>query len=78
MTKLLSIGLDDAVDSNIDSTVIVPSFLTATNGVPASGQFRSDITGRASIPDISNMLGVQMGLQRTTIQEIYQIMIVVA
>ena len=74
MTKLLSIGLDDAVDSNIDSTVIVPSFLTATNGVPASGQFRSDITGRASIPDLANMLSVQMGLQRTTIQEIYQIM----
>jgi len=32
MTKLLSIGLDDAVDSNIDSTVIVPSVYWKTTG----------------------------------------------
>ena len=73
MAKLLSIGLDDAIDSTIDSTVIIPSFLTATNGTPGSGQFRSDIQNRASIPDLANMLSVQMGLQRTIVQEIYQI-----
>ena len=73
MTKLLSIGLDDAVDSNIDTTVVVPTLLAATNGAPASGQFRSDISGRAAIPDLSNMLSVQMGPQRFMTQEIYQL-----
>lgn len=63
---------DDLLDQSIDAQVI-PSWLTAVNAAPTLLQFRSDITGRASIPDLSAMLSVQMGPQRIMTQEIYQL-----
>ena len=63
---------DDLLDQSIDAQV-VPSFLTAVNGAPTSSQFRSDITGRANIPNLGSMLSVQMGPQRMMTQEIYQL-----
>lgn len=63
---------DDLLDQSLDAQV-VPTFLTAVNGSPSVTQFRSDITNRASIPDLSNMLAVQMGPQRIMTQEIYQL-----
>lgn len=63
---------DDLLDQSLEAQV-VPRFLTAVNGAPSASQFRSDITGRASIPDLSSMLSVQMGPQRIMTQEIYQL-----
>jgi hypothetical protein len=63
---------DDLLDQSLDAQVI-PLFRTAINGAPSSTQFRSDITNRASIPDLSSMLSVQMGPQRMMTQEIYQL-----
>lgn len=63
---------EDLLDQSLDAQVI-PSYITAVNGAPAASQFRSDITGRTSIPDLSSMLSVQMGPQRMMTQEIYQL-----
>lgn len=65
---------DDLLDQSIDAQ-IVPTFLTAVNGAAVSGvSFRSDITNRANIPDLSSMLSVQLGPQRTMTQDFYQIL----
>ena len=62
---------DDLLDQSLDAQV-VPTFLSAVNAVPVVGtSFRSDITGRASIPDLSAMLSVQIGPQRMATQDIY-------
>lgn len=45
--------------------------LTAVNGTPGTGQFRSTITGRAPITDISADLKVSLGVERVPIQSIY-------
>ncbi len=63
---------DDLLDQTLEAQVI-PLFRSAVNGAPSNTQFRSDITNRASIPDLSSMLSVQMGVQRMITQEIYQI-----
>ena len=63
---------DDLLDQSLDAQ-IVPTFRTAINGAPNGTSFRSDITNRASIPDLSNMLSVQMGPQRMMTQDITQI-----
>lgn len=47
--------------------------LTAVNGTPSTGQFRSSIVGRASIPDLANNLKVRMGIERIMVQSIYPI-----
>jgi len=49
------------------------SRLVAVNGTPAAGQFRSDITNRASIPDLANDLRVRMGIDRIPVQQIVQL-----
>ncbi|CAB4125812.1 hypothetical protein UFOVP53_238 [uncultured Caudovirales phage] len=64
---------DDLLDQSLDAQV-VPTFLSAVNGVAVSGtSFRSDITGRASIPNLSSILSVQMGPSRMATQDIYQL-----
>lgn len=63
---------DDLLDQTLEAQVI-PLFRSAVNGAPSNTQFRSDITNRASMPDLSSMLSVQMGVQRMMTQEIYQI-----
>ena len=47
--------------------------LTPTTGTPSTGQFRSSIIGRASIPDIANDMRASLGIDRVMTQQIYQI-----
>jgi hypothetical protein len=70
VTQITNFG--DILDQQLDAQVI-PTYISAVNASPSAIQFRSDITGRASIINPSNALAVQMGPQRMTVQEIYQI-----
>ena len=63
-----TVGLQSFVDQT--TNVIVA---TSTAGAPASGQFYSQIVGRASMPDISKNLKVQMGVERIIMQTIFLI-----
>lgn len=50
--------------SQISNTQIVASFLTAFNGTPGAGQFRSDIANRTSIVDPGANLMSSIGINR--------------
>lgn len=47
--------------------------LTAVNGVPGAGQFRSEITNRAPMPDVTSDLKARMGIERIETHDIFQI-----
>jgi hypothetical protein len=53
--------------------VVKVNYLTAVNGTPAAGQFRSTITGRAPMVDLSKDLGVRMGVERIQTQQIMRV-----
>lgn len=63
---------EDVLDQAVDAQVVA-SFLTAVNAAPTGSQFRSDITGRASIPDLSANLAISMGVNRLMTQNIAQL-----
>jgi len=65
--------LYDMVGSGFQGFVDESAKLTAVNGTPAAGQFRSSVTGRASIPDLANDLKVRMGIDRIPVQQIVQL-----
>ncbi len=51
------------------------SMLTAINGAPGVGQFRTfGISGRASIPDLANDLQARMGIDRVMTQQIVELL----
>lgn len=82
---LVSANTIDNTDSNAanisaiqdTSTAISQGFvdesaqLSPVNGTPGTGQFRSSITNRASIPDLANNLKARMGIERIPTQFIY-------
>ena len=46
---------------------------TTTTGTPTTGSFYSSVVGRASMPDLSQDLKPKFGIERTIIQNIYQL-----
>jgi len=63
---------ESILNQSVDAQVVA-SFLTAVNGSPTGSQFRSDITGRASIPDLSANLNTSIGINRIATQSISQL-----
>lgn len=57
-------GLQNFVDE-------ASNILTAVNGVPGAGQFRSQIINRAPITDISQNLKPAFGIERIQVQQVY-------
>ena len=62
--------LGDAFTAGFQPFVDQSAMLTAINGTPGTGQFRSSITGRATIPDIANDLRVSLGVERVMTQAV--------
>jgi hypothetical protein len=63
MSKILDVHAKKApIEST--SAFVEKSYLTAVNGVPGVGQFRSDITNRARIIDPSACLSPSFGVER--------------
>jgi len=58
----------DALKVGFQNFVDQSATLTATSGTPSTGQFRSSIIGRASIPDLANDLRVSFGNERIMTQ----------
>lgn len=58
----------DALKVGFQNFVDQSATLTATTGTPSTGQFRSSIIGRASIPDLANDLRVSFGNERISTQ----------
>jgi hypothetical protein len=58
---------------NATTDQVVVNYLTAVNGTPAAGQFRSTITGRAKMVDLSTDLCTRMGVERIQIQSIMRV-----
>ncbi len=56
----------------VDQTSFINT-ATATTGTPAAGTFYSSIVGRAPMVDLSQNLKAQMGIERITNQQIYQL-----
>lgn len=69
-TQIASQG--DSLDQKLDAEVVA-TYVTPVNGTPAAGQFRSDITNRASMVDLSNTLALQMGSYRIVTQDLYML-----
>lgn len=63
----------DAFKAGFQNFVDQSATLTAVNGTPGAGQFRSSITGRAPIPDISNDLRASLGVERIPVQNAVQL-----
>jgi hypothetical protein len=61
--------VEDVIDQAVDAQ-IAATFLTAINASPSGSQFRSDITGRVSIPNPAANLSVSMGVQRMMTENI--------
>ena len=64
--------IEDVLSQAVDAQV-VPTFLTAVNGAPSAGQFRSDITGRKPIIDLSSNLVASFGVNRIMTQSIVEL-----
>jgi hypothetical protein len=68
-TQLYS-GMDAGFQGFVDES----SKLTAINGAPSAGQFRTfGIVGRASIPDLANDLRARMGVERIATQQVIEL-----
>jgi hypothetical protein len=63
----------DALKAGFQNFVDQSAVLTAVNGTPGAGQFRSSITGRAPIPDITNDLRPSLGVERVMTQQIVEL-----
>lgn len=68
-----SSGASAAFASNGFQNFVATDYLTAVNGSPSSSQFRSDITNRASIPNLGNDLFPKMGMDRMTLQSLTEV-----
>jgi len=73
MSNILGVHSKLASNEGFQNYVSQEDKLTPVNGAPSAGQFRSDITNRASIPDLSKGLKPTMGIERIQTQEIFKI-----
>lgn len=74
--KTLNFGPDSGImegSGGLQAYIDQSSVLTAVNGAPATGQYRSSITRRADIPNITTDLKASMGIERIPVQQIYEI-----
>lgn len=62
-------NIEGSLDQQLDAQ-IVASFMSPVNGTPTSGQFRSDITNRKPMVDLSSDLGIQFGGNRISASQI--------
>lgn len=74
MTQILSVQQKAAPAEGFDDFVKSSDKLSAFNGSPGVGQFRSEITNRASILDITKDLGAQLGVDRIQFGPLVRIM----
>jgi len=58
---------------NATTDQVAVNYLTAVNGTPAAGQFRSTITGRGKMVDPTTDLLPRMGLERIQVQSVMQV-----
>ena len=66
----------EIMSQGFQSFVNTTSYLisaTTTAGSPAAGTFYSSIINRAAIPDLSQDLKARMGIERISVQQIYQL-----
>ncbi len=61
-------NVQEGLEANASLNMVNVSYLDAVNGAPSSGQFRSDITGRAKV--IADDLKPSIGIERILMQDI--------
>lgn len=64
---------DLALGTGLQQSFVSLSYLTAVNGAPSAGQFRSSVSGRANMVDLTNDLSVRMGIERVQTQQIMRL-----